>query len=289
MEVRFWGVRGSIAAPGAHTLEFGGNTTCVEVRCGGQQLIFDAGTGLRVLGSHWPAGQALDAHLFFTHTHWDHIQGLPFFGPAFRPGGRLRLYALDQPERDLHHVLDAQMRPPCFPVRLDAFAAQLSFHSIDPAQPLWLGDVCVTSARLNHPDGVLAYRVEHRGRSVVFATDTEPGGGSEQRLRALARGADVLIHDAQYWEREYLGTSGPARIGWGHSCVEHAVAQARACEVGRLILFHHDPERDDAQVQKLEDWARTRFADSEAAREGRTITLSDAVSRSGSGRWLCPA
>ncbi len=278
MEIRFWGVRGSIPAPGAHTLEFGGNTSCVEVRCGGQRIIFDAGTGIRLLGNAIKGKGPLDAHLFLTHTHWDHIQGLPFFTPAFIPGGQLRIYCVRRPGPGVEELLAGQMASPYFPVGLDAFQSTLTFADIADGAPVVLGeDVRVTPAALNHPDRVAAFRVDHGGRSVVFATDTEHYSCADPRLTKLARGADVLIHDAQYWAEEYAGEVGMPRVGWGHSTVDAAAEQARACGVGQLVLFHHDPDRDDDGVRALEAHARTLFPASSAAREGQCIALPEAV------------
>ena len=272
MRITFWGVRGSIASAGTATAGVGGNTTCVEVQCGETRIILDAGTGIRLLGRRL-MGQPLRAHLFFTHTHWDHIQGLPFFGPAFIPGGRIDLYGARRPGPSLRAVLAAQMTQPFFPVTLDAFAAELRFHEVRERRPVRIADVTVTAAALNHPDGVVAYRIDWRGASVVFATDTEHYSVVDPRLARLAQGADVLIHDAQYTEDEYAGVAGLPRLGWGHSTVEAAVAQARASGVGRLVLFHHDPDRDDAGVAALEARAAAALPGTTAAREGASIVL----------------
>lgn len=276
MRITFWGVRGSIAAAGASTVQVGGNTTCVEVRCGDVRLVFDAGTGIRLLGRQMMSELPLRVHLLFTHTHWDHIQGLPFFAPAFVPGGRIDLYGAPRPGPTLRQVLATQMTQPFFPITLEAFGAELRFHEVRERRPLHIEDVTVTAAALNHPDGVVAYRVDWRGASVVFATDTEHYSVVDPRLARLARGADVLIHDAQYTAEEYAGHVGMPRLGWGHSTVEAAVAQARASGVGRLVLFHHDPDRDDAGVAALEARARAGFAESVAAREGMVIELPEA-------------
>ena len=275
MQITFHGVRGSIAAAGPSTVEFGGNTSCVEVRCGDARLIFDAGTGIRALGRRMMGELPLTAHLFFTHTHWDHIQGLPFFAPAFVPGVRLELYGPQRSGPTLREVLAAQMTQPFFPVTLEALSAELVFHEVRERRAIHVGEATVTAAALNHPDGVVAYRVDYRGSSMVFATDTEHYSVVDPRLTRLARGADVLIHDAQYTAEEYSGGTGLPRLGWGHSTVEAAAAQARASGVGQLVLFHHDPDHDDAAVRALEGRAQALFGPSTAAREGVTIELPE--------------
>lgn len=282
MRVRFWGVRGSIAAAGPETAQVGGNTSCVEVRAGDGAdetlIILDAGTGLRRLGESLRA--PLAAHLFLSHLHWDHIQGFPFFGPAYAPGNRIRLYA---PERctaggDVRAALDAQMRAPHFPVGLDAMRAQLSFGAVAAGAVVRVGDaVAVQAAAAKHPNGCLAYRVDAGGRSVVYATDTEhdASGRIDRALLELARGADVLIYDAQYTSDEYA-----AKRGWGHSTAEEGARLAEAAGVGQLVLYHHDPTHDDWQVARIEAATRARFPATVAAREGLVLTLDPRTARS---------
>jgi phosphoribosyl 1,2-cyclic phosphodiesterase len=273
LTVRFWGVRGSIAAAGGYTAQVGGNTSCVEVRAGDKLLVFDAGTGLRALGTElMRSGEAIDAHLLLSHFHWDHIQGFPFFAPAYAPNARLTLYGPERSSRaDVRSMLEAQMRAPHFPVGLDAMRAQLAFRALPAGGEVKIGDVVVKTAAAQHPNGCLAYRVSANGRSVVYATDTEhdPGGALDGRLLELARGADVLIYDAQYTDEEYAG----GKRGWGHSTANEGVRLARAAGVGQLVLFHHDPSHDDREVARIEAETRTRFALSCAAREGLEIHL----------------
>ncbi len=277
MTIRFWGVRGSIATPGPRTAGVGGNTTCVEVECDGQRILLDAGTGLRACGDAlMQAGQSVDASILLSHLHWDHIQGLPFFTPIYVPGTRLRIIGQcpGGATESLRAAIVQQMQPPTFPVSWEDLPSLVSFRSIKAGQMFDIGDVRVTSARLNHPGGgVIAYRISYRGRSVVFATDTEHYACIDPTLLRLATNADVLIYDAQYTPAEYRGDAGPARVGWGHSTWEAAVALAEAAGVGRLVLFHHDPGRSDEAVGVIETQARTRFARTEAAREGRLISL----------------
>ncbi|MFT4974892.1 MAG: phosphoribosyl 1,2-cyclic phosphodiesterase [Myxococcota bacterium] len=268
MQIDFWGVRGSIPVSGEMYRETGGSTSCVEVRTSGQHLIFDAGTGLRALGARLGC-QPLDLTILFSHVHWDHIQGFPFFLPAFHPGSHLTL--IGPPE--LPDALSAQMQPPTFPLTLQQIPAQLSFRTLSPGEVIELGPVQISAARLAHPDAVLALRVEADGRSVVYATDHEHGRHIDEGLVRFAEGTDLLIHDAQYTEAEYNGEDGPSRRGWGHSCWDEAVAVAEQAGARHLALFHHDPSRDDRGVSQIEQHAAARFPAAFAAREGRGLAL----------------
>jgi phosphoribosyl 1,2-cyclic phosphodiesterase len=262
--IRFWGVRGSIASPGPHTAGAGGNTSCLEVRLGGERIIIDAGTGLRQLGMAC-GDQAMDAWLLLGHLHWDHIQGFPFLGALFNPASHLRVVG----PRGTRAALTSQMSGPSFPVRLDQVAARLEFQELSPGQRLDLGPVTLATAPLNHPGGGLAYRLEHGARKLVYACDTEhPDHGNDPALEALARGAGILIHDAQYLPGEY-----PSKKGWGHSTYEAAAALALAAEVPRLLLTHHDPARDDLALARLERDARTKHPGAQATREGDIVEI----------------
>jgi phosphoribosyl 1,2-cyclic phosphodiesterase len=273
--VRFWGVRGSVASPGPDTVKVGGNTSCVEVMAGGTRIILDAGTGLRRLGDSLLPHGPVDATLLLSHMHWDHIQGLPFFAPLYQPTTRLHVVSgpSGMPCRD---VLRRQMSTPTFPVDLDATPASMSFLEVRDRQRFIVGDAEVTVARANHPDAVYAWRIEHKGRAVVYATDTEHYACVDPRLKALSRGADLLIYDAQYLPTEYTGEAGMSRVGWGHSTWEAAVALAEAAGVGQLVLFHHDPTRDDDGVARIEALAQRRFVDTIAAREGLRLEVGSA-------------
>ena len=273
LRIRFWGVRGSIATPGEGTLRTGGNTSCVEVRCGDRALVLDAGTGLRALGERMLAGGEREVTLLLSHLHWDHIQGLPFFVPAWLPGHRVEIVGAPA-GGSLRGALAAQMRAPHFPVTLEDMGAELSFTELGHGGRLAFGEVTVTAAALDHPGGVLAYRVERGGRSVVYATDSEHGDGPDPRLVALARGADLLIYDAMYTADEYAGRVGPSRVGWGHSTWEAGVAAADAAGVGRLVLFHHDPRRGDDAVDAIEAAAARARPGTLAAREGMELVVA---------------
>lgn len=262
MKVRFWGVRGSIAVSGPGFVRTGGNTSCVEVCADGHRLILDGGTGLRALGETLGFTPG-DTTVLFSHVHWDHIQGVPFFVPAYHPDARLLLAGAG-----VRAALAAQMTAPSFPVGLGALRAALEFRELRSGEALEIGPFRVRPVDLEHPNGVLAYRVEAGGRSLVYATDTEHGAAVDPRLVTLAEGADLLIHDAQYTDEEY-----PRHRGWGHSTWAQAVAAARLAGVGRLALFHHDPRRDDDAIAVMEDRARARLPGAFAAREGAEITL----------------
>jgi phosphoribosyl 1,2-cyclic phosphodiesterase len=254
----------------------GGNTSCVAVRCGKSEIILDAGTGLRSLGDSRLAelrGAPFEATMLLSHFHWDHIQGLPFFVPAYVPSTKLTVIGATNGVMSLSDTLVHQMRAPVFPVRLDELRSQLTLREVRAGEPFAVGEATVRAAKLNHPGGVHAFRIEHGGRSVVYATDTEHYECLDPVLVGLAQGADVLIYDAQYTPEEYRGEVGPSKVGWGHSTFAVGVEVARRAGVGELVLFHHDPRRTDAGVLGIETRARELFARSTAAREGMKISL----------------
>jgi phosphoribosyl 1,2-cyclic phosphodiesterase len=276
MQIQFWGVRGSIASPGPDTVEVGGNTSCVEVRCGETHFILDAGTGLRRLGDALVTRGPVTTTLLLSHLHWDHIQGLPFFVPAYLASTELQIVGSGWGTTSVGAVLAGQMTSPVFPVRLDELSAHLQLREVRSGERFAVGaggDAQVRAVRLNHPGGVLAYRIDHGGHSMVYATDTEHYACVDPALRALAEGADVLIYDSQYTPEEYRGDVGRSRVGWGHSTYVAGAELARAAGVGRYVLFHHDPCRSDGQVAALERAAQGIFANAVAAREGMVISL----------------
>jgi phosphoribosyl 1,2-cyclic phosphodiesterase len=262
MQVRLWGTRGSIPVSGPRYARFGGNTSCIEVRLGDVRIALDGGTGLRALGA---SGGPPPAAVLFSHYHWDHIQGVPFFRTAFLQGHDLLLAG----PGDLEAVLRAQMTHPNFPIPLDFFQAELSFREVASDGALDVQGVLARSLVMPHPGGSVCYRLEAEGRSVVFATDVEHTPESYDALAAFAAGADLLIHDAQYTPEE---AAGPHK-GWGHSCWKVAAELARDAEVKQLALTHHDPERDDEGVLVLERLAREIFPDTFAAQDRQLITL----------------
>jgi phosphoribosyl 1,2-cyclic phosphodiesterase len=281
MLITFWGVRGSIPTPGPATVEIGGNTSCVEVRAGKAILIFDGGTGLRLLGKKLLKEMPLTAHMFFSHVHWDHIQGFPFFEPAFVGGNTFHLYGGKNVSRTLEETLAGQMDHPNFPVHLTVMGAKMSFHDVPEGDPVDIDDGAggkarVTNASGNHPQGVFAFRVEHGGKVIVYATDTEHYEGRiDDKLVKLAHKADVLIYDSQYTPEEYAGTAGTggSKKGWGHSTYEEGTKIARAAGAKKLVLYHHDPTQNDAAVREKEKRARAGFPDSIAAHEGLVLNV----------------
>jgi len=275
LEIQFHGVRGSMASPGIDTALVGGNTSCVEIRAGKDRIVLDAGTGLRALGDRMlrERDTARKTTILLSHVHWDHIQGIPFFTPIYMPGTEIDVISGPNGFMPLEQVLRTQMAPPFFPVAFDDLASRVRATDVRPNARFEVGDVSVTVAKLNHPDPVYGYRLDWNGYSIVYATDTEHYSCVDPALCNLARGADVLIYDSQYTPEEYRGEAGPARVGWGHSTFTAATDLARASEVGRLVLFHHDPSRADGAVADIERRAQALFAGTVAAREQMTLTV----------------
>ena len=258
--IRFWGVRGSIAAPGPETATVGGNTSCVEVVCGASRFILDSGTGIRALGDALMKHGPVEATLLLSHHHWDHIQGLPFFTPIYIPTTKLTVVGPQTDRLSNIDVLEHQMSSPVFPVRLEELPCALETREVMAGDVLELGGARIRVAKANHPGGSLAYRIDYGGRSVVYATDTEHYSCVDPALRALALGADVLSYDSQYTPAEYRGECGPSKVGWGHSTYEDGAKLAHSADVGQYVLFHHDPRRNDEQVAHVERLAQSLFA-----------------------------
>jgi phosphoribosyl 1,2-cyclic phosphodiesterase len=272
LTVRFLGVRGSIATPGADHGETGGNTACLEVTAGDTHIILDAGTGLRVLGDERMApGAPRDATILLSHLHWDHVAGLPFFTPVYVPGHKVEIASGPNGVLPLADAIRALFRAPFFPVPFDALGGQVTTRELRANDRFTVGDITVTMAKLNHPDPVYGYRLDHAGQSIVYATDTEHFACVDPTLQRLAAGADILIYDAQYTPEEY-----PAKVGWGHSTWQAGAELARAAGVPQLVLFHHDPGRTDAQLAAIEREARAQLPGTVAAREGLVLCARDA-------------
>ncbi len=276
--VRFWGVRGSYPAPGRSTARIGGNSSCVEVEAGGQTLVFDAGTGIIGLGKSLMKRRTKKVvHIFLSHLHHDHIEGLRYFEPIYRSDWQCYIYGprtgTPSLKDTLRHTMDARL----FPVGLDELSARLSIIPVENTERIELRGrppLAVTAQHsVAHPKvGVTMYRIEAANRRIVYATDVEAPRGGLEDVVAFAQGADLLIHDAQYTDHEYFNP-GANKAGWGHSTVRMAAEAAKQAQVKKLVLYHHDPSHDDKQVVELERLAKTLFPATRTAREGLEIAL----------------
>jgi len=275
MRVKFWGVRGSTPTPQAENMRYGGNTSCVEVRVGEQLYIFDCGTGFRVLGQQLQDefGEKklpLSAHVFVSHFHWDHIQGIPFFRPLYDRADSQFIFHCSSRTRSLKQVMDEQMASPYFPVNLSQMQAQQKFYDIDSGQLNLEDGVQIQTSWLNHPQGCMGFRMETKDGVMVYATDNEPGDAAfDKGVRKLAEGADVLIYDAQYLPEEYAAE----KRGWGHSHWREAVNVVMESGAKELVLFHHDPDHTDVVIDKIVHDARNYYPKVRAAAEGMEIRI----------------
>ncbi len=302
MQIKFWGVRGSIPCPGAKTVKYGGNTPCIEVYFPeiNRLIIIDAGSGLRELGNDlMTRGQPVEAHLFLTHTHWDHIMGFPFFVPAYLPGTHIRMYGpATYEDETLEQIVGGQMTYRYFPIREAELAANIQYFSLKE-ETIDLGDgIIVKTKYLNHPVLCLGYRIEYQDKVFctaydtevfrnIFITDPDHHDYNEEMaiegeqvaieqnnmIERFYQGADLLVHDSQYTQEEYEQTY----IGWGHSHVEYVCAAAQRNQVKQLALFHHDPLRTDQQLDEMtEKYCHSNYSGnvkSFFAKEGQIIEL----------------
>ncbi|MCX7984750.1 MAG: MBL fold metallo-hydrolase [Bacteroidetes bacterium] len=299
MKLTFWGVRGSIPTPGKHTVRYGGNTPCLELRMDDERLIiFDAGTGIRNFGDYLiNNGESVNAYLLISHPHWDHIQGFPFFKPAFIPGNELTIVSTDRAEKSLNEIISEQMNRIYFPVQLHDLKAKINFIPIKEEGQLKIYDAIVKMIFVNHPGFTLGYRLEYKGKSLVYISDNEPfdraatesltnfeqkvkekflasSGDPNQRIFDFCRNADVLIHDTTYTPEEYID-----RVGWGHSDYLFTLRVAAEAQVKRLYLFHHDQNHSDDKIDEIlkkckkEIKSRGYKFECEAAIENTTITI----------------
>lgn len=268
--VRFWGVRGSISISDANSVRYGGNTSCLEIRCGEQLLIFDTGSGFRYLGNELlKSGGTIDADIFLSHTHYDHVCGIPFFKPFFNPENNFRLSAGHLlPETNIRDVLCDLMKTPLFPVSLDIFQSKIEFHDFAIGDALTVGtDVVIRTAPLNHPNGATGYRVEFEGKSICYLTDTEHVPGElDQNILRLIHGADLVIYDSMFTEDEYKNCAG-----WGHSTWQAGADLCDAAGVSQFVIFHHDPDHDDNFMDQIAVAARKRRPGTIVAQEGMVL------------------
>ena len=299
MRLKFWGTRGSISTPGKQTVRYGGNTPCIELRLPNDQLIIlDAGTGIRNLGETLiENGESIKAHLLISHPHWDHIQGFPFFKPAFISGNELTIVGTERAEKSLSEIISEQMNRIYFPIQLHDLKAKIKFVPLREEGEMDVHDAKVKIIYVNHPGFTVAYRVEYQDKVLVYVSDNEPfdreaaasltnfeqvvkqkygegEGDPNQRVFDFCRNADVLIHDATYTPEEYID-----RVGWGHSHYLFTLRVASEANVKRLYLFHHDQNHSDDKVDdilkkcKKEVKSRGYHFECEAAIENMTITI----------------
>ena len=275
VRLTFWGVRGSTPAPGPSTVKFGGNTTCAELRADGEHIILDAGTGLRVLGLDLMQefkDKPLSVTLLLTHVHWDHIQGFPFFQPAYQAQNTIRILGYEGARRSLQSTLEVQMDSPFFPISFRDLPAKILIEEMKEQQ-FAVGKVKVRAARAKHSGVTMGYRLETSAGVIAFVPDHESAPGEDAgALTEIIAGADVLMLDCQYTAEEY-----PKKVGWGHGCLDDAVRVACEAGVKRLYLFHHDPTHDDDFVENMVARARELACDHDieidAAREGEQVVL----------------
>lgn len=270
-KIKFWGVRGSIATPGPRHMVYGGNTSCIEVSMGGRRVILDAGTGIRNLGHWFQRKGATQAHLLLSHTHWDHINGFPFFSPAFQSGNHFTVMAGHLGRLGgIREVLSAQMAQPVFPVPLDIMTASMEFEDFTAGDCFKLDrGIAIKTAPLNHPDGATGYRINYRGKSLCYVTDTEHEPGKpNQDILGLIDGADLVIYDCTYTDDEF-----PKKVSWGHSTWQEGMRLCRAANVKRLAIFHHDPDHEDPFMERLEKEAAAAWSGNMVVRENMVLKL----------------
>jgi phosphoribosyl 1,2-cyclic phosphodiesterase len=271
IRVKFWGVRGSIACATPDHMKYGGNTSCIEIEAGDYRFVMDAGTGIRNYGNAFIKDDVKESHLLLTHTHWDHINGFPFFVPAYDAKRSIHIMAGHlKNQGGVQDVLSTQMHNPMFPVPLEAMQASLKFEDFEAGDSFSLAKgVDIQTAALNHPNGATAYRVNHNGNSVVYVTDTEHVPGKpDQNILALIEGADLVIYDSTYTEEEF-----PAKVGWGHSTWVEGMNLCRAANVKRLAIFHHDPDHNDEFMDNLAIEAADAWEGNFVSREGMEIIV----------------
>ena len=272
VKVKFWGVRGSIACPSPNHVIYGGNTSCVEVSCGDDRLIFDAGTGIRTLGQDYLKDVTRPGTLLLSHTHWDHINGFPFFVPFYVPTARFRVIAGHLADAGgIQAVLAHQMHDPTFPIPLTALRAAMSYEDFRAGETLTdlHPGLVVKTTGLNHPNRATGYRVEWGGKSVCYVTDTEHvPGAPDQNVLALIEGADLVIYDATYTDEQF-----PSRVGWGHSTWQEGVRLCQAAGAARLAIFHHNPDHTDPQMAAIEAEAAAVWGGTFVARDDMTVVV----------------
>jgi phosphoribosyl 1,2-cyclic phosphodiesterase len=271
MEVSFWGVRGSLPCAGVDYNRYGGNTSCVLVMCGEVPIILDSGTGIRSLGESLISKNLLNCHLLYSHVHWDHIMGFPFFSLLYSPKATVKIRCGNLlPKRNIKEILNLQMSTPNFPIGLNSLSASLEYIDFEAGDSFNIhADISVMTTGLNHPDGATGYRINYRGKSVCYITDTEhtPDALDFQLVKFL-KGADLLIYDSTYTDSNFSQFKG-----WGHSTWQEGIRLSRAADIQRLAIFHHDPASTDTILDQISVESRALFPNSFVASEGTAISL----------------
>lgn len=271
--IQFWGVRGSVPSPGKDTVRYGGNTSCVEMRIGGKRLIFDGGTGIRMLGKSLQLEQPMEAYWFFTHYHWDHIQGVPFFTPVFREGNTLHVYGAAPNGASMEQHFCERVLHLNSPVPVKEIKANLKYYDLVCGDTLTLDDITIETSPLNHPNGAMGYRVTWQGHSAVYCTDTEHlQDRLDENVLHLARDAEVIVYDAMYTDEEYHNPKSP-KIGWGHSTWQEGVKVAKEAGAKRLAVFHHEPNHTDDFLDEMATEVQEVFPGGFLAREGMIVPI----------------
>ncbi len=269
IQVKFWGVRGSIATPSADHMKYGGNTSCVEIVLNDRIIILDAGTGVRMLGQCLLSRDIKDYLFLQSHTHWDHINGFPFFAPVYCSDVNIEIHAGHLAAcGGIKQVLSSQMCQPTFPVPFEELSANISFKDFQAGANFSLGDgIEVRTAPLNHPDGGTGYRIESDGMAICYVTDTEHTPGKlDENILGLIEGADLVIYDSTYTDEEY-----PKFAGWGHSTWQEGIRLCKAAGAKKLAIFHHDPSHDDVFMDEVARQAQQEWSGAMVAQEGTCL------------------
>ncbi|MCC7260410.1 MAG: MBL fold metallo-hydrolase [Alphaproteobacteria bacterium] len=267
--VKFWGVRGSIACPGPRPVRYGGNTSCLQVQCGEYGFIFDAGTGLKDLGAELVKSGPKNVDIFLSHTHVDHVNGFPFFKPAYAPGNRIKVHAGHLlPRSTVREELGKLMSQPLFPISIDIMAADMVFDDFHAGETLQISkDITLRTVPIPHPNGATAYRIEYDGKSICYVTDTEHTPGKlDETILGLIKDTDIFIYDSTYTDEEYTRFKG-----WGHSTWQEGVRLSNAAGVKTFVVFHHDPDHDDDIMDGIARDVEKMRPGSVVAREGLVL------------------
>ena len=270
MEIKFWGVRGSIPTPGDSFIKFGGNTSCVQLNVNDQTIIFDMGSGLMNLGNHLLKNNIKKFDILVSHFHYDHTCGLPFFSPAYSKDFEFSIRAgIEKTRGKTLEVLKKQISSPSFPITVEKFLAKIKFYDFEIGKDFYINNVRIRTISLNHPDGAVGYRVENNGKSICYITDHEHDIKNKNKtLLDFLRNADVLIYDSTYDDNNFKSF-----IGWGHSTWQEATRLAKECNIKKLFIFHHNPDNDDNKMEQIESICKKMDNNFIVAKEGMSINI----------------